>query len=481
VATLLFLVLTLLAVYLACRRPPWFWAVFAGGPVLLAILGDFQHLDVYDIPIGPLQMRATDIGFIGVVAGVLYHGRSTGLRFLSKKAGGRILGVIALFLILKVIFSVVACGDQIAANRTASHAAGGLVAAVGDLRDGLLALIAPLYVYASRRSRELRTLGWPIVVATCLLLLKAAVGIGITGRIWTGVNDTDQRYIASYDAITLTFLGWMLLFLPIPRLKPVFARTLGCVALIVATVANHRSQWMAIAAGFMVLLPVLMLGRPVLRNPKLSRVALSGAAFALVATLATLFSLNDLSTRRSPLLEAITVRLYAVTNPQKDPTAKWRDEIWTDRIEQIGNNWPWGRTLGDRLDTLVQGQWLNLPDHNAYVAMFELGGAILCGLALLFWGRLLQIAGRRVLRETEPARLWAATAAIMVTVASLAYGAAYPFPDIGPALALILVLDGGTGERSWSRVGIEAPTAVAVPRLRAEWSAPVAGPVTYRR
>ncbi len=480
-APILFLVLTALAIYLACFQPPWFWAVFAGGPVLLDTLADIQHFDIYGIALGPLQIRATDIGFLGVLAGALYHCRRDGLRCLRDTAGGRIFGLISLFLILKVIFSVVVGGDQIEANRSASHAAGGLVAAVGDLRDGLLAFIAPLYVYASRRGRELRTLGWPIVVATCLLLFKAAVGIAIAGQIWTGTADTDARYIASYDAITLTLFGWMLLFLPIPGLKPVFARTLACVALVTATVANHRSQWIGITAGFLVLLPVLMLGRPILRNPKLSRVVLAGTAFTLVAMLAALFSLNDLTTRRFPVLETLTVRLYAVTNPQQDPTAKWRDEIWTDRIAQIGSNWPWGRTLGDRLDTLVRGQWLNLPDHSAYVAMFELGGVILGGLVFLFWGRLLQIAGGRVLRETDPARLWAATAAIMVIVASLAYGTAYTFPDIGPALALILVLDGGTGEASWSRAKSRALATEAATVPRADWSVPGNSPVTYLR
>jgi hypothetical protein len=113
--------------------------------------------------------------------------------------------------------------------------------------------------------------------------------------------------------------------------------------------------------------------------------------------------------------------------------------------------------------------------------MFELGGVILGGLVFLFWGRLLQIAAGRVLRETEPARLWAATAAIMVIVASLAYGTAYTFPDIGPALALILVLDGGTGEESWSRAKSRRLAAESATVPRADWSVPGNSPVTYLR
>lgn len=379
---ILFVVLSILSVYTACSRPPWFWAVLIGGPVCLDILADFSPFDIYGIMAGSLALRTTDLGFIGAVAGVLYQVRHQGLRFLRNAPGGGITGAISLFLVLKVIFSVLIFGDVIAANRIAAHAAGGLVAAIGDLRDQLLPLVVLAYAYAVRKSCNLVAIAWPIAVATCLLLLKAAVGIAITGRIWTGTAETELRFIASYDAVALTICGWLLLFLRAPRLNPTFARCLGCLALVTATIANHRSQWLAVVAGSCVLLSAALLGRPLTRNTKFARVLLAGTAFLLVAGLSVVVSSGNL-TRRFPMLETLTVRLYAVTNPTQDADAEWRGEIWKDRISQVGANWPWGRPLGDRHATLVRGQWLAVPDHSAYVSTFELGGAILCLLVFL--------------------------------------------------------------------------------------------------
>ena len=453
-ATAILLLAAALAVYTACHRPPWFWTVFVGGPVLLEILGKVEHFDTFAIPAGGILFRATDAGLLGVVVGALYHGRRRNLNDLLASVKGKILGLMLVFVGVKVIYSVLLCGPQIMANRSVSHAAGGLVAALGDVRDGLLPLFAPYYAFVVRRSCNLRLLGWPIVIATLIILVKSAIFILLNGKIWTGTEDTEGRFIHAFDAISLTLFSYMLFFLHVPRLSRGWTRALAVFALLTAFVANHRSQWVGAVGGLAVLGVIVLAGRPMLRRPSLSRAYVAGGLF-VVSLLVSATSFFGGMVTKSPLLDTLTVRLYAITDPARDADSEWRAEIWKDRIEQVGSNWPWGRPFGDRHESLFHGHWINLPDHSAYVGVYELGGAILSVLVACFWLSIILESCRMLIKERDPQLLWPPAVALAITVSSLAFGSAYAFPYLGPALALGMVL-AAQEQRSESREPISS-------------------------
>jgi hypothetical protein len=273
--------------------------------------------------------------------------------------------------------------------------------------------------------------GLPLVVGCLLILLRGAIFIGITGQIWS--SNAEFRYFAAEDAVGLTVLCFILLFLKVPKLPFLWTRALACFGLITATVANHRSQWVALAAGGGVLILGILMGRPFFGERKGNRLIFSSVLLLFVAALQSYIASN-------PLLSAITVRLYAITDPKRDADASWRQAIWHDRIQQVGNNWPWGRLLGDRRMTLFAGKWWAVPDHSAYVSMYEIGGVILCCLIGLFWIMALLEAVRFLRVARTPEEIWPPMVAMTIVACSLAFGSGYDFPVLAPTMSVLLLL-----------------------------------------
>jgi hypothetical protein len=215
---------------------------------------------------------------------------------------------------------------------------------------------------------------------------------------------------------------------------------IGVVALVVATIANHRSQWLGLICGLAVFLLIVVFAPPIVRNPKPLRV---GIVVALL-TIAVLVPAGMYATenRSGTLLpEFLVKRLYAFTDPSRDPDADFREKVWRSQIDQVGGDWPWGLPFGARTETLMKGRWFSVPAHSAYVSIYESGGVILCVLTLLFWYRVVQIALLRLLRHRFQEPIWPALLALTTTACSLAFGSAYFFPLLGPALAVILTFD----------------------------------------
>jgi hypothetical protein len=391
--------------------------------------------------------RATDPALLGMLIGSIYYARrddhaGRGLQFLTRSPVGGITFCIFLFMAIKLLLSILFRNEDIMETYGVSHSAGGIVAAVGDLRDNLAPFLPLLYVYAARKSRELRLLGWPIVVLVGILLLKAALGILIpgSGSVATGVADPQERFIPSGDAIDLTTFGFLLFFLPVERLSRTSLSAMGVVALVVATVANHRSQWLALVAGLAVFLLILAFGPPIVRNLKPLRIGIA-VALMTVAVLVPV-GIYAAENRSGTLLPRFLVtRLLAFTDPSRDSDADFRERIWSSQIGQVGSDWPWGRPFGARAVTIWKGHWFSLPSHSAYISIYAAGGVILCVLTLLFWCRVVQIALRRLSRHQRDEPLWPAVMALVTTACSLAYGTAYYFPLLGPALAAILSFD----------------------------------------
>ena len=438
--TLTFLVMSFACVYVAIRWPHWFWTTLVGSGAAIQMVAAVLHQKSTSIDVGPLSARSTDPAVLGVLVGSIYHARRDrrfqGLQFLTRNPAGILVLSMLTFMFVKILVSVLFRSDDIMTSRIASHALGGLVAAVGDLRDELLPFLPIVFVYAARKSRNLRLLGDPILVLVLILLFKAMVGLFLPDP---GFGDTERRYITSEEAITLTIFGFVLLFLPVSRLGRRTTALLGVVALTVATLANHRSQWLAVAMGIVILGVVVSLGPPMVRNPKSVRLAMTAGGILLAILVPVALQAMESKGSDSVLPPFLVKRLYAFTNPAQDPDSNWRQRLWKSRIEAVGDDWPWGRPFGARPDTLLDGKWTSVPDHSAYVSMYEIGGVIFCTIAGLFWLRLLQIAALRLLRHGQGAVLWPAAIVMTTTAASLSYGSAYLFPLMGPALAAIMV------------------------------------------
>jgi len=438
-----FLLLAVIAACIACFRPAWFWAVYVIAPVLLEIPAIFLSYNINAIPLGPLLVRVTDVGTFGLLIGVIFHGLRHGFQALKRDPDGYCVAAILFFLLLKVLVTVAFGRDVILANPISSQALGGLVAATGDIRDSLMALVLPVYVYMTKESYDLKKLGWPCICASCVILLKAAISIAVTRTIWSA--NAEDRFINAHEAVHLTIFSFILFFLSVPRLSPSLRRSFALGIFAVSLIANHRAQWVAALASISVFVLIICLGRPFVGNPKLNRLLVTGFCLFLGMLLVG-SSFVESFAQQFPLFGDIAVRLYAITDPSRDADASWRQALWQDRIRQVGDNWPWGRLLGDRHPVFFHGGWLLVPDHSAYVSIYELGGVILCVLVGIFWLRIIQVSVRRVLLAKDTEQMWVPLVALSITAASLAFGVAYDFPWIGPSLALVFTL-GQAGTR----------------------------------
>ena len=429
------LLFSLLAAYVACFRSEWVWTMLLGSTLVLQLLALNTGGNIF---LGGLQLRAGDPALFGIVAGTFYFLSKSDLGVFRRKPLVIALLLILTYMLLKVGWTLLFGQEQLASNQIVSHSLGGLVAAVGELRDDLMAFLIPVYVYVAPRSRNLNAIAFPLVVAIVLILMRAVGFIAITGQIWS--SSAEFRYINAEHAMQLTILSLILFFIKVPRMPTLWSRGLAWFALLVATVANHRSQWVSLAAGGAVLAACILVGRPFLGHRKSNRLIFSSIILFVVGIAAAASALESY-VAENPVLSVISVRLYAITQPKKDADASWRQAIWHDRIQQVGENWPWGRLLGDRRLTLFHGAWLAVPDHSAYVTMYEIGGLILCCLVGLFWLMVIITSLRfmRVARSTE--EIWPPVIALTITACSLAFGSSYDFPILGPVFSIMLLLN----------------------------------------
>jgi hypothetical protein len=393
--------------------------------------------DGLNISMGSVTLRTTDPGALGLLIGILYHARSGGLRQLRRQPGGAVLRVIVVFLVIKVLATFMFSGNSIESNAVANPLGGGLVAALGEVRDDLLAVLLPVYVIVSSRHLKLSRMVVPFLAAIGIILVKALLTIVDTGQIWS--STAENRFIGASEAITLTFLGFIIFFVPAAARRQRFFRFTACIAFIVALVANHRSQWLACILGVSVLLFLFMAGKLTLLKHRQSRGLWTMAVpIAIMIGLAIMYSGNQ-STLGSGTT-GIGTRALAFTDPASDPDAAWRMALWLGRIEDANAHWAVGRFLGARPLTLLKGNWTAVPSHNAYLSAYDIGGVLLLGLVIALWGALVIEAIKGIRAAGPPSITWAPAVALGVVSASLAFGVAYDFPLIGPALATTLLL-----------------------------------------
>jgi hypothetical protein len=277
----------------------------------------------------------------------------------------------------------------------------------------------------------------PFLTAIGIILVKALLTIVDTGQIWS--NTAENRFIGASEAITLTLLSFIIFFVSAAARRQRFFRFAACIAFIVALVANHRSQWLASILGVSVLLFLFMAGKPTRLKHRQSRVVwIMTVTIAIMICLAIMYSGNQ-STLGSDTT-VIGTRALAFTDPASDKDSAWRMTLWLGRLEEANEHWIGGRFLGARPLTLVNGNWIAAPSHDAYIAAYDIGGVLLLGLEIAFLGALVIEAIKRIRAAGPRSATWAPAVALAVVMASLAFGVAYDFPLIGPALATVLLL-----------------------------------------
>jgi hypothetical protein len=436
----LFTLTAALLAYLACTRPEWFLPAFIAFPTILEVIIIASGGDASLIAAGPVTLRMVDPSALALLFGIMYHSYNHRPgRHLWR--GAKLFTIlIAVFLGVKVVLAVLSgsLGDtDVVANAVANKLGWGGVAALGEVRDDFLSLLVPLYVVVCGNRLKLYRLLTPMLVAMIIIVLKAVINIAMSGQVWS--SDGRFRYITADEAVTLTIFA-LCIFLLLKRgggtrIKQGFA--IACFLL--ALLANHRSQWLAASLGCAVLLLVLASGKwSPFRNRTTGEVLRVVVALAMLGAIgaASLLSIH----RGVTDISGTSGRLTAFTDPERDPTASWRLRLWTDRLEQSREHIILGRQLGDRRPSLIDGAWLYVPNHNAYVTAIELGGISLLTIVVIFWGSLVLDALRQLKGAARHSRYNAPAVALAVSVASLSFATAYDFPLLGPAVALLLLL-----------------------------------------
>lgn len=433
------LVVGIVAAYTACARPNWFWATFACAPFLIRIVAAAGNVNPNLIAVGPVSLRDADPCTLALVIGILYHGRKQGLRALRRQPGGMILVLICSFLAIKVVLAMMFGSASIASNEIANHSLGGAVAAVGEVRDSFMGLIAPIYAVLTARRLKVSSMTSPLVVAAGAILLVAGIRITASGQMWS--TNGEFRFLGADEAMMLALLSFVMPFLGPSGRALTARRVFAFVALAVAFLANSRSVWLGALLGGAILLLLMVLGKVRLsRNRSVRALYTFAITLALVTGLASVFS-GSLGLQSFSESTGIGQRLLAITNPDSDPDASWRQELWRARVEQVGDDWLWGRQLGDRQLSLVGRTWVTFPNHNAYVTAFELGGVFLFGLVIFYWGALAVRAVQLLRMNSPPSVSWQPALALAIVAMSLGYSVAYDFPAMGAALATILLIN----------------------------------------
>lgn len=433
------LLVGIVAAYTACVWPTWFWTVFACSPILLRLLAATSELDPNTIAAGAVKLRVSDPGTLGLAIGILYYGRTDGFRFMRYRPVKVILVLIASFLAVKVFLAILF--GSASSNNIASRFLGGAVGAVGEVRDSFIGLIAPMYAVLAARHLKMSRMKLPFVVAICAILIMAAIQIARKGMIWS--NHGEYRFLAADEALTLTLVAFVLPFLWPSGRGRIAPGLLAFVALGVAVLANSRSVWLAAFLGAVILLVLMLSGKLQFSKDRSVRAlyVMVAVTVVLVIGLALVFA-GPLGLQSFADEKGIGQRFLAFTDTSHDPDSSWRQELWRNRIEQVGDDWPFGRQLGDRRLTLVGRSWLSVPDHNGYITTFELGGVFLLGLAIAYWGALAVKAIKLLRTKSPPSISWQPALALAIVAMSLSYSVAYDFPSIGAVLATMLILNG---------------------------------------
>jgi O-antigen ligase len=277
------------------------------------------------------------------------------------------------------------------------------------------------------------------VIAACFVLgitifryVGLKVGFVPTGLVYYAGASNEFRVIGSGPALFMAMVGlalaawWM-------RERP--ARWAGLLALILlgaAFVLQHRSVWLSMAAGILVL-AVLDLRGVERRLPALVLLTLS---LGLAASFLLAFGQLD---RLTQTMTDSVANLGNDRGTHLDRLHGWY-ELLKDWVGYSPREWLLGRSYGAGYARYVFGRLEEFSPHNLYVqTLLRIG---LVGLSALIAAYLVALVGLRRLRAAAGADPLSANILIALLIGSLVYFVAYQADYthgavIGLALALI--------------------------------------------
>lgn len=367
-----------------------------------------------DITIGTLHLRLLDAVNIPLIVTVcinLLRGSS-----LRRLKGGYTIGFV--LLVLYLIAKCIVPSDT------------GLIAAFGEMRDLFSPIFLILYVVIYLDPKSFRR-------AMSLIAMMAPLSIGVISlfniiRIGGVRFDSAgrDRFIGAGTSLILAFAAFYLLLVAGGRReRRSYFVALSFALFGIVGMSNHRSVWLATAAGLGTFGILLALSWIPVRNISYWYVALltTSALFCGIIVLCLSSVGNQGSITGVATLDE---RLGAFTNSRNDANASWRMKLWEERLRELGSNWFFGRPMGARVAVEIGGQERMEGDHNAYVSMFETGGAVLLSLYAL--GLSLAIRQSRIwirVRDDNQQRMRALV--IVGLVASHVYFVAYDLHPMG--------------------------------------------------
>lgn len=256
-------------------------------------------------------------------------------------------------------------------SRSASTS--GIVSSVGEFKRTFQAfLVVPYICIFFRTPRQQRVLLYTLLTLSFIMI---AIGLWNGGIKEQFAISSKTRWLVAQSNLALL---WGAIALLIVRRQDLLKgriatySVLMLLAIVLTIVCNHRSVWMAGAAGFVALLLT-------------DQLSISTAVKVGLVTLCALIGL-DFAYAGVDLFEFIQSRLTAFTSVQNDPTANWRLEVWTEALRQSREHWFLGKGLGSYFSLeLTGGRTATTSLHNLYIQLYYQLGVV--GL-LLYLGQL---------------------------------------------------------------------------------------------
>jgi len=205
-----------------------------------------------------------------------------------------------------------------------------------------------------------------------ILFCMRFASTGILNRAEMRIGSALDSLLVAFNAV---FLFLFLLLREFPVVRKTFYTSLFLFFFFYVIFVQHRSAWVGITAGFMVIFLIYYRKIPKLLIPISIIIFLSISYFFMYIG----------EERKSEIYESLGKSAVFIEAPDEDTTGKWRMDAWQNRVQRAMNTWIFGEGLGG-YTTWQQGrkEVKGTAVHNEYVMQFSKFGIV--GIFLLFSG-----------------------------------------------------------------------------------------------
>lgn len=314
----------------------------------------------------------------------------------------------------------------------------GVLAAANESRSFVGPLVAVLYfLTAPADDRSVRRYFWLYLsfgTGLCLIAILAAFGLPVGMTAWATADKAaiDGRYLPATGAAAIAVCGFISLALLQYRKRGLGTQLVPMIFMSAAIYLRHRTVWMMMLAGMIVLMPL---------DSRLFRRLLPAALVAVAAVAVLAFYGSSIQG-----LAGTSQFSQSATSAQ---TWEWRLNGWKDLLldeEQTATTVSIGKSMGSgylRIDPMSY-QLIGVAPHSEYVQEFMRVGILGTFFIVLFG--LSPISTLWKLTKTNPTAAFPSTSAwAVVVLITLVYGVTYgiephAYALLGIANAIVLRL-----------------------------------------